>query len=39
MEALVRKLLKQGDFTPLDDLRNHILAFSAHCNQTMIKPI
>jgi hypothetical protein len=36
---LVRKLLKCGDFTSLDDLRDQILASIAYYNRTMAKPI
>jgi hypothetical protein len=36
---LVRKLLKHGNFTSLDDLRYQILAFIAYYNRTMAKPI
>jgi hypothetical protein len=35
----VRKLLKRGNFTTLDDLRDQILAFIAYYNCTMAKPI
>jgi transposase len=39
LSILVRKLLKCGNFTSLDDLRNQILAFIAYYNRTMAKPI
>jgi transposase len=39
LSILVRKLLKRGNFTSLDDLRNQILAFIAYYNRTMAKPI
>ena len=39
LSILVRKLLKRGNFTSLDDLRDHILAFIAYYNSTMAKPI
>jgi transposase len=35
---LVRKLLKRGNFTSLDDLKAKVLAFIAYYNQTMAKP-
>lgn len=35
---LVRKLLKRGNFTSIDDLRATVLAFVAYYNQTMAKP-
>jgi len=35
---LVRKLLKRGSFTSLDDLKAKVLAFIAYYNQTMAKP-
>ena len=35
----MRKLLKRGNFTSLEDLRNQILAFIAYYNATMTKPI
>lgn len=35
---LVRRVLKRGNFTSLDDLKQHILAFIAYFNQTMAKP-
>jgi len=38
LSILVRKLLKRGDFTSLDDLRDQILAFIAYYNRTMAKP-
>jgi putative transposase len=39
LSILVRKLLKRGQFTSLDDLRDQILAFIAYYNHTMAKPI
>lgn len=39
LSILVRKLLKRGNFSSLDDLRNQILAFIAYYNCTMAKPI
>ena len=35
---LVRKLLKRGNFTSIDDLKAKVLAFVAYYNQTMAKP-
>jgi hypothetical protein len=39
LSILVRKLLKRGQFTSLDDLRDQILAFIVYYNRTMAKPI
>ncbi len=39
LSILVRKLLKRGCFTSLDDLRDQILAFIAYYNRTMAKPM
>ena len=39
LSILVRKLLKRGNFSSLDNLRNQILAFIANYNSTMAKPI
>jgi len=39
LSILVRKLLKRGNFTSLDDLRDQILAFITYYNRTMAKPI
>ena len=39
LSILVRKLLKRGTFTSLDNLRDQILAFIAYYNRTMAKPI
>jgi transposase len=39
LSILVRKLLKRGNFTTLDDLRDQILTFIAYYNCTMAKPI
>lgn len=38
LSILMRKLLKRGNFTSLDDLRDHILAFISYYNRTMAKP-
>ncbi len=35
---LVRKLLKRGSFTSVDDLQTKILAFINYYNRTMAKP-
>jgi transposase len=35
---LVRRLLKRGNFTSVEDLRERILAFINYCNRTMAKP-
>lgn len=35
---LVRKLLKRGNFTSVEDLKAKVLAFIAYFNQTMAKP-
>ncbi|HEY3993219.1 MAG TPA: transposase, partial [Ktedonobacteraceae bacterium] len=39
LSILVRKLLKRGNFTSLEDLRDQILAFIEYYNRTMAKPI
>ena len=39
LSILVRKLLKRGNFTSLDDLRDQSLAFIDYYNRTMAKPI
>lgn len=39
LSILVRKLLKRGNFSSPEDLRDQILAFIAYYNQTMAKPI
>jgi transposase len=39
LSILVRKLLKRGNFTSLEHLRDQILAFIAYYNATMAKPI
>jgi transposase len=39
LSILVRKLLKRGNFTSLDNLRDQILAFIDYYNRTMAKPI
>jgi hypothetical protein len=38
LSILMRKLLKRGHFTSLDDLRDQILAFIRSYNHTMAKP-
>jgi putative transposase len=38
LSILVRKLLKRGSFTSVDDLRRQVLAFIAYFNRTMAKP-
>ena len=35
---LVRRLLRRGNFTSVEDLRERILAFIAYFNTTMAKP-
>ena len=35
---LVRRVLKRGNFTSVEDLRERILAFIASFNKTMAKP-
>jgi hypothetical protein len=35
---LVRKVLKRGNFTSLDDLKRKVLAFIEYYNRTMAKP-
>ena len=37
LSILVRKLLKRGNFTSLENLRDQILAFIAYYNATMAK--
>ena len=39
LSILVRKLLKRGNFSSIDDLRDQVLAFLAYYNQNMAKPI
>jgi transposase len=39
LSILARKLLKRGNFSSLDDLRDQILAFIAYYTRTMVKPI
>lgn len=39
LRILVRKLLKRGNFTSLDDVRDQILAFIGSSNRTMARPI
>jgi hypothetical protein len=38
LSILVRRLLKRGNFTSVDDLRTKVLAFIAYYNRTMAKP-
>lgn len=38
LSILVRKLLRRGNFTSVDDLRRQLLAFIAYFNATMAKP-
>ena len=38
LSILVRKLLRRGNFTSIDDLRNKVLDFIAYFNRTMAKP-
>jgi putative transposase len=38
LSILVRKLLRRGNFTSVDDLRAQVLAFVAYFNRTMAKP-
>jgi putative transposase len=38
LSILVRKLLKRGNFSSVDDLRDKILEFFAYYNRTMAKP-
>ena len=38
LSILVRKLLKRGSFTSIEDLRAKVLAFIDYYNQTMAKP-
>jgi putative transposase len=38
LSILVRKLLKRGSFTSVEDLRAQVLAFIAYFNATMAKP-
>ena len=35
---LVRKVLKRGNFTSIDDLKRKVLAFIEYYNRTMAKP-
>lgn len=34
----MRRVLKRGNFTSVEDLRERILAFIAYLNKTMAKP-
>lgn len=38
LSILVRRLLKRGNFTSVEDLRAQVLAFIAYYNRTMAKP-
>ena len=38
LSILVRRLLKRGNFTSVEDLRAKVLAFIAYYNRTMAKP-
>jgi putative transposase len=38
LSILVRKLLKRGNFTLLDDVEQKVLAFIDYYNRTMAKP-
>ena len=38
LSIVVRRLLKRGNFTSVEDLRERILAFIADFNKTMAKP-
>jgi transposase len=38
LSILVRKLLRRGNFTSIDDLRHKVLDFIAYFNRTMAKP-
>ena len=38
LSILVRKLIKRGSFTSVDDLKTKILDFIAYYNRTMAKP-
>jgi putative transposase len=38
LSILVRKVLRRGNFTSVDDLRAKVLAFIAYFNRTMAKP-
>jgi hypothetical protein len=35
---LVRKVIKRGNFTSVDDLKRKVLAFIEYYNRTMAKP-
>jgi hypothetical protein len=39
LSILGRKLLKRGNFSSLDDVRDHILAFITSYHRTLAKPI
>lgn len=38
LSILVRKLLKRGSFTSVDDLKAKVVAFIEYYNRTMAKP-
>jgi hypothetical protein len=38
LSILVRKVLRRGNFTSVDDLQAQVLAFIAYFNRTMAKP-
>ncbi len=38
LSILVRKLLKRGSFTSVEDLQSRVLAFIEYYHQTMVKP-
>jgi len=38
LSILVRKLLKRGNFTSVEDLKTKVLAFVEYFNRTMAKP-
>jgi ribosomal protein S15P/S13E len=38
LSILVRKVIKRGNFTSLQDLKRKILAFIEYYNRTMAKP-
>jgi hypothetical protein len=38
LSILVRKVLKRGNFTSVDDLKRKVLAFIEYYNRTMAKP-
>ena len=38
LSILVRKLLRRGNFTSVEDVQTHVLAFIAYFNRTMARP-